>query len=310
MKNYKITLFGVKNTTKIIAEHLHNNGIKVDLIISIDKSVLKTTLIADYMDLKNTAKAIGAEYYCVNDYTLKQLDDHFFQNNEFQLGIVYGWQRLIPESIINQFSQGLFGFHASPYLLPRGKGRSPLNWSIILGKTVLYNHLFKYSSAADSGDIYEVTEFAITPHDTILTLLYKSLIIAKKELLKLIHDANNASITLFPQQGESSFFPKRSPKDGLIHFETQTTEEIINLIRGVTKPFSGAFCFTTQGKKILIWEAWEFDNLLDFSHFNAGEIIDNLYAMPIIKTIDGSIILRNYEGAVLLPNDKLVSEEA
>lgn len=307
MKTYKITIFGVKETTKIIAEYLFNSGIKVDLIISIDKSVLEKNAISNYMDLEPTAKAIGADYYCTKDYSLKQLNDDFFQNNNFELGIVYGWQRLIPNTILSRFNMGIFGFHASPDLLPKGRGRSPLNWGIILGKTALYNHLFRYVSDADAGDIYSITEFEITPHDTILTVLYKSLLIAKKELIQLIHDADSKTIQLIPQKGKPYSFPKRSMEDGLIHFDRSSTVEIVNLIRGVTKPFPGAFCFTEKGKKIIIWEAWAFDSYIDFSAYQTGEVIDNLYNMPIIKTIDGSIIIKNYEGASLKIKDRLTN---
>lgn len=302
---YKMTLFGVKETTKIIADYLYNNGIKIDLIVSIDHSVVEKNTIADYMDLETTAKSIGAKYYCAKDYALKRLEDNFFQQNEFEIGIVYGWQRLIPEYIIAKFTKGVFGFHASPELLPKGRGRSPLNWGIILGKTTLYNHLFRYTTEVDAGDIYSVTQFEITPHDTILTLLYKSLLIAKKEIVQLIHDANAGMLTLTPQQGQSYFFVKRTMEDGLLHFETSSTKDLINLIRGVTKPFPGAFCFTQNHKKIIIWEAWEFDHLMNFSHYQVGEVIDNLYNMPIIKTKDGSMILKNYEGAVLKNHDML-----
>ena len=305
MKTYKITLFGVKETTKLIAEHLYHSGVKVDLIISIDKAISKKNAISDYLDLKMTAEIIGAEYYQVKDYSLNQGDEDFFQNNQFELGIVYGWQRIIPQKIMVKFNQGLFGFHASPDRLPKGRGRSPLNWGIILGKTVLYNHFFRYVSEADAGDIYSVTKFAITPHDTILTLLYKSLLIAKKEVVRLVEDINSGKVKLTSQHGTPYFFPARKPEDGLIHFETSKTKDIVNLIRGVTKPFPGAFCFTSQGEKIIIWDAWEFDALIDFSRYQLGEVIDNLYNMPVIKTKDGSIILKNYEGRTLLPHDQL-----
>lgn len=307
-KKYNLTLFGVKETTKIIAEYLYNNGIKIDLIVSIDYSVAEKNTISDYLDLKSTAKSIGAEYYCTKDYSLKKLEDNFFQQDErkeFEICIVYGWQRVIPDAILEKFTKGVFGFHASPDKLPKGRGRSPLNWGIILGKTRLYNHLFRYTTEADAGDIYSITPFEITPHDTILTLLYKSLLIAKKEILQLIHDANVGPLQLIQQKGESYSFSKRTMEDGLIYFENQSTKEIIDLIRGVTKPFPGAFCFTQKNKKIIIWEAWEFDRLIDFSHYQAGEVIDNLYNMPVIKAKDGSIILKNYEGDSLKIHDKL-----
>lgn len=305
MKKYKITLFGVKETTKIIADYLHSLGIKIDLLISIDESVVVKNHIADYLNLENTAKSIKADYYCVQDYSLKQLDNRFFEDNEFDIGIVYGWQRLIPATILRKFKTGVFGFHASPDFLPKGRGRSPLNWAIIQGQSILYNHFFKYAEDADAGDIYSITKFTITPYDTILTILYKSLLTAKKEIIRLLKDVESQTLTLVPQRGESSFFPKRTPEDGLIYFHTDSTKNIVNLIRGVTAPFPGAFCYTEQGKKIIVWEAWPFDALIDFSEYQPGEVIDNIYNMPIIKTIDGCIILRQYEGSFLKPKDKL-----
>ena len=307
MKTYPISLFGVKETTQVIANHLYNNGIKVDLIISIDPSVAKKNDIANYVSLELTAKLIGADYYCVKDYTLNNISDRFFQDNQFELGIVYGWQRLIPEHIMSQFHQGIFGFHASPDILPKGRGRSPINWSIILGKTTLYNHCFRYAVNADSGDIFSITPFEIMPHDTILTLLYKSLITAKREIIRLIHDIKHHKLQLMPQEGDGYFFPKRNPQDGLIQFEHHSTKEIVNLIRGVTKPFSGAFCFTESGKKITIWEAWEFDYTIDFSMYSPGAVIDNLYGFPIIKTKDGSLIIKDYDGYVLMSDNRLYS---
>ena len=307
MKKYNLTLFGVKETTKIIAEYLVSKGIKIDLIISIDASLIATSSISDYANLKLTAQSIDAEYYPAKEYSLKQLKDTFFLDNEFELGLVYGWQRLIPKDIIAKFSKGIFGFHASPDLLPKGRGRSPLNWGIILGKTTMYNHLFRYALDPDAGAIYSVTKFAINPNDTILTVLYKSLVIAKKELLRLIHDSRVGELPLTPQKGEPYFFAKRTSEDGLISFNTSSTKDIINLIRGVTKPFPGAFCYTNFGKKIIIWEAWEFDSYINFSGYIPGEVIDNLYHMPIIKTKESSIILKNYEGASLKPGEHLTA---
>ena len=309
MKTYKLTIFGVKETTKIIAEHLYHAGIPVDLMVSIASSVLEKNEVSNYMDLADTARRIGADFICVSDYSLQHLKDDFFDKNAFELGIVYGWQRLIPEYIINKFKDGLFGFHASPDLLPKGRGRSPLNWGVILGKTKLYNHLFKYAPEADAGDVYSITPFMITPHDTVLTLLYKSLFIAKQETVRLIHDINAGNFTLTPQTGASYFFPKRSPKDGLIDFKTSSTDDIVNLVRGVTKPFPGAYCFTDQGEKIVVFEAWAFDDIMDFSRFEPGEVIDNLYKMPVVKTVDGSLIIKQYEGRALYPKDRLVSYE-
>lgn len=305
MKKYNLVLFGVKDTTRILAEYLHRHGIKIDLIVSISPSVLCRNDVANYADLALTAEAIGATYHCVTDYSLNDANDSFFHECECNTGLVYGWQRLIPEHILNVFRVGIFGFHASPDLLPAGRGRSPLNWGLILGKTVLYNHCFKYATGADAGDIYSVTPFTVNEYDTIVTLLYKSLLTAKADVIRLIRDIQAECLQLRPQKGDSYFFPKRTPEDGLLDFMNSATHELVNLIRGVTRPFAGAFCYLGHDTKITIWEAWPFDNLLDFSGYQAGEVIDVLYNMPVIKTIDGSIILKNYEGATFKEHDLL-----
>lgn len=304
MEKYNLVLFGVKDTTRILAEYLHSHGIKIDLIVSIAPSVVGRNDVANYTDLERTAEVIGASYHSVSDYSLNNTKDTFFQDSEFNIGLVYGWQRLIPAHILNVFHVGIFGFHASPDLLPQGRGRSPLNWSLIRGKTILYNHCFKYAADADAGDIYSVTPFSVNEHDTILTLLYKSLLIAKIEVIHLIRDIEEGNLRLTPQNGESYFFPKRTPDDGLIDF-TNNTQDVVNLIRAVTKPFSGAFCYVAHDKKIIIWEAWPFEDLLDFSNYQSGEVIDVLYNMPVVKTLDGSIILKNYEGAKIKEHDLL-----
>ena len=304
MKRYKLTLFGAKDTTLKLAEYLYTQHLPIDLIVSIDSSLAKKNHVADYTDLSDTAKKIHADYYVVNSYSLEK-DDEFFTKHHFDIGLVYGWQRLIPSQILEKFMSGIFGFHASPERLPQGRGRSPMNWGLILGKNKLYNHLIKYSKEADRGDIYSVTEFAITPHDTILTLIYKSLLIAQIEVPKLLYDILRGPLSLETQHSEGYFFPKRSSDDGQIDFSTQSTKDIVNLVRGVTQPFPGAFCFTSQGDKIIIWEAWEFDHLIHFSSVAPGTIISTLYAMPVVKTMDSTIIIKSYQGPSLYTGELL-----
>ena len=111
-------------------------------------------------------KTNNIECYSVGDYSLKTCQD-FFNNNEFEMGISYGWQRLIPQYILDRFETGVFGTHASPLGLPYGKGRSPLNWSIIRGFNQVYFNLFKYVAKADSGMMYSTVKFEINKWDTI-----------------------------------------------------------------------------------------------------------------------------------------------
>lgn len=212
-----------------------------------------------------------------------------------------GWQRLIPPEVLNQFAAGIFGFHGSCGYLPYGRGRSPLNWSIIEGDTRFILNLFRYDERADSPNVYQNRMFEINIHDTIRTLQYKNLIVSYELVTQLLNDYREGKIKIKNKSNDTDFFyPKRGPEDGKISF-MQKTREIYNLVRGVTAPFPGAFCFIkTSNEKVTIWNAVPFDMLLNFSAYQPGEVIEVFDGMPLVRTIDGSLLVRQYESTALL----------
>ena len=288
---YKVVVFGAKLSTSYLINKFKDD---IDLVVTVNDN--KSYNIAGKGDVIGTANDNNIECYSTDDYTLKSCKE-FFQNNEFDIGISYGWQRIIPQSILNEFKQGVFGTHASPLGLPYGKGRSPLNWSIIRDFRQVYFNFFKYVAKADSGLIYSTTKFEINDWDTIESIKEKDLIVTKNEVGKLINDYKNNDIKLFPQKDniEETFFPKRSPRDGKIDL-TLGVRDTYNLIRGVSRPFPGAFLMCGD-MKVTIWNAVPFDNQLDFSEYQLGEVIRVMEDTNkfIIKLNDGSLLVNEYE---------------
>jgi len=288
---YKVVVFGTKQSTAYLINKFKDD---IDLVVTVNDT--KSYNIAGKGDVIGTANDNNIECYSTDDYTLKSCKE-FFENNEFDIGISYGWQRLIPNSILTKFKHGIFGTHASPLGLPYGKGRSPLNWSIIRDFRQVYFNLFKYEVKADSGMIYSKTKFEINDWDTIESIKVKDLIVTKSQVGKLIEDYNNNNIKLFSQKDniEETFFPKRSPKDGKIDLSLGV-RDTYNLIRGVTKPFPGAFLMCDD-MKVTIWNAVPFDNQLDFSEYQLGEVIGVMEDTDkfIIKLNDGSLLVNEYE---------------
>ena len=288
---YKVVVFGTKQSTVSLIDEFKDD---IDLVVTINDN--NSYSISGKGDVIECTDSNNIECYSTDDYTLKSCKE-FFENNEFDIGISYGWQRLIPNSILTKFKHGIFGTHASPLGLPYGKGRSPLNWSIIRDFRQVYFNLFKYEVKADSGMIYSKTKFEINDWDTIESIKVKDLIVTKSQVGKLIEDYNNNNIKLFSQKDniEETFFPKRSPKDGKIDL-TSSVRDIHNLIRGVTKPFPGAFLMCDD-TKVTIWNAVPFDNQLDFSEYQLGEVIGVMEDTDkfIIKLNDGSLLVNEYE---------------
>ena len=314
--HYNIVVFGVKDASENVIKYIHNDLMKVDLVVTIAPDVTKKNQVAGYKGLSSLKDELGIEVYEAKRYPLDDADTQaFFRDNSFDLGIVMGWQRLIPAQVLERFSKGVFGFHGNAGYLPFGRGRSPLNWSILLGDTRFNLNLFRYDEQADSPNVFETTMFSITPHDDIRTASYKNLIASKRMIKDLIEAYKTGGD--IPIRTESkdfdSWYGKRTAEDGKIDFHART-REIYNLIRGVSAPFPGAFCHAADpeagetgavgadaaGEKVIVWEAKPFDEVIDFSGYAPGEIVCVFDDKPVVRTVDGSLLISRYESRLAL----------
>ena len=307
--HYDFCLIGAKDTTVTMAKHVIEHIGKPDCIITIDADRVNTENISGFAPIDQVAEQAGIHLFKAKEYSLKDAESMaFFSQNTFSIAVCMGWQRLIPQYVLERFPAGIFGFHGSCGYLPYGRGRSPLNWSIINGDTRFILNLFRYDEKADSPNVFANRMFQINPFDTIRTLQLKNLLCSFTLVEELMAAYKTGNIQIHTQsQDFDSLYPKRGPADGKIDF-TKKTREIYNLVRGVTKPFPGAFAFINgeEGKKVTVWEAVPFDEVLDFSRYCAGQVAAVLDGMPIVRTVDGSILIKRYQGDVdICPGDIL-----
>lgn len=292
---YKLVIFGVKDMTKAVISYINENICPIDLIFTISPDVSVKNEISGYCSLRSIAEKCNCKLFEADSYSLNdEKTRKFIENNQFGLGISMGWQRLVPLFVLDQFEYGLFGFHGNCGYLPYGRGRSPLNWSIINGDTRFNLNLFKYDENADSPNVFATEMFSLTKYDTIRTAQYKNMICSKRLIKKLLDAYKDGSIEIKSSSKDfDSWFGKRTAKDGLLDF-CDKTRNLYNLIRGVTYPFPGAYSYIRK-HKFLIWEAHPFDEMIDFSMYAPGEIIDIYDEKLIVRTVDGSLIIDKYE---------------
>ncbi len=303
---YKVVVFGVKDTSENIINFIQEQICPVDLVITISPEVTKKNQISGYKGLSFLTDKYGIPVHEADSYFLT--DDKtqaFMRENEFDIGICMGWQRLIPKSVLDCFKYGIYGFHGNSGYLPFGRGRSPLNWSIILGDTRFNLNMFRYDEKADSPNVFATQMFSITPHDDIRTAQYKNMICSKNLIRKLLKAYEEDAITIRTDSKDfDSWYNKRTAADGKIDFHSRT-REIYNLIRGVAAPFPGAFAMLGD-EKVTVWEAHPFDEMIDFSAYAPGEVIDVFDGRPVVRTVDGSILIDRYESeSPLKPGDVL-----
>lgn len=294
---YKVVVFGVKDTSENIVNFIQEHICPVDLVVTISPEVTKKNQVSGYKGLSGLTEKYGIPVQEADSYFLTdEKTQKFFGENEFDIGISMGWQRLIPKSVLDRFAYGIYGFHGNAGYLPFGRGRSPLNWSIILGDTRFNLNLFRYDEKADSPNVFATEMFSITPQDNIRTAQYKNMICSKNLIKKLLAAYKEGNISVRTDSKDfDSWYNKRTAADGKIDFHGRT-REIYNLIRGVAAPFPGAFAYAGE-EKVTVWEAQPFDEMIDFSAYAPGEVIDVFDGHPIVRTVDGSLLIKKYESA-------------
>jgi methionyl-tRNA formyltransferase len=294
-----IAFAGSKNTTLECMTQCIKDGIHVDLLITLTPTQGEKYEVAGYMDLRTFAAVNNIHVYHPAVYSLKSdVDRKALSARQIDCLLVIGWQRLIPEWLLERLALGAFGMHGSPEPLPRGRGRSPMNWSLIQGKTSFLTHLFKYDPGIDSGEIVGVQQFDINLWDDCHTLHMKNRMamnrLLKQHLPSIL--ANKATYLPQPRDIEPTYFPKRTAEDGRILWDNMDMMSLYNHIRAQTRPFPGAFSFLEGSqKKFYFWRGYPFDSHLTFYGEKPGKIVevfsDNSF---LVSVWDGTLRICDY----------------
>ena len=293
----KIVVCGCTDFGYEIVDFLLTNGINISHLVSLLPEQAIQYKVSGYKSFELLSTKYGVPIYYPKLYSMKETDFDFFEKEKFDLLLVCGWQRLIPNKILETIKICGIGSHGSSELLPKGRGRSPVNWSIIEGKKQFILQLFMLTPEIDDGDIVYHETFDINEWDTCKTIYYKTSVVMKRALLKLIPNILSNNFSRTPQSGEPSFYPKRTPDDGLIDWN-KPLEEIHNFVKALTKPYPGAFSFIDK-QKIMIWEAQPFDRKITFSDAKLGEIVEKFSTGDlVVKCNDGTLLITDYEGVV------------
>ena len=294
----KIVICGCTEAGFETLEFLLEQNITISYIVSLDNKQAKRWNVSGYCSFEKLSKKYNVPIYYPKSYSLKEKDDlDFFQHHSFDLLILGGWQRLIPDNILSTLKIGGVGVHGSSEMLPKGRGRSPVNWSLIEGKNKYILQLFLMTPGIDDGDILDFQTFDINKWDTCRTVYYKISVVQKRKLVELIPKIMKNEFKRIPQTGEPTFYPKRTPDDGLINWN-QTSEKLYDFIRAITKPYPGAFSYL-DNKKIKIWKAQPFDNKITYDQNKVGQIVEIFSSGDfVVNCYTGSLLVTEYDGTV------------
>lgn len=159
------------------------------------------------------------------------------------------YRHMLSDAVLALPRQGAFNMHGS--LLPKYRGRVPVNWAVIHGETETGATLHAMETKPDAGAIAAQQAVPILPDDTAFDVFQKVTVAAELALHRVLPDLLAGNLTLQPQNlSAGSYFSGRKPEDGRIHW-SQSAQQIHNLIRAVAPPYPGAF-FDLAGQRFTV----------------------------------------------------------
>jgi UDP-4-amino-4-deoxy-L-arabinose formyltransferase/UDP-glucuronic acid dehydrogenase (UDP-4-keto-hexauronic acid decarboxylating) len=181
----------------------------------------------------------------------------------------FHYRHLVKKPLRSVPRHGAVNLHAS--LLPRYRGRSPLNWQLVRGETESGVTLHHMVARADAGDIIAQRRVPVGPDDTALDL-YRKLVRAAEALLEeQIAGILAGKAPRIPQdEAAATIFGGRTPEDGRIDWR-RPAREIHDLVRAVTRPWPGAFS-DLPGGRLMVWRTAPRRDVAGASALAPGEV--------------------------------------
>ncbi len=171
-----------------------------------------------------------------------------------QMIFSFYYRNLVHSPILNIPPDGCLNLHGS--LLPRYRGRAPINWVLVNGEKETGVTLHYMTTRPDDGDIVGQSEIEITEDDTAASLHAKAATAAAGMLDEILPKLQTGKASGVPQKHhQASYYGGRNPADGEIDW-SMPAFKVRNLVRAVTRPFPGAFSHMGD-RKCLFWTVSE-----------------------------------------------------
>lgn len=156
---------------------------------------------------------------------------------------------MIPAELLACAKIAALNMHGS--LLPKYRGRAPVNWAILHGETQTGASLHIMEAKPDAGDIVGQLAVPIDPNETAMDVFGKVSTASAEVLNQVLPSLTKGQVPRSPNiLSQGSYFGGRKPSDGLIHWE-RSAKQVHDLVRAVAPPYPGAFT-DWKGQRMIV----------------------------------------------------------
>jgi methionyl-tRNA formyltransferase len=162
------------------------------------------------------------------------------------------FREMIQARVLEIPTLGAYNLHGS--LLPKYRGRAPLNWVLVKGEAETGISLHAMTPKPDDGHIVAQARLPIAWDETALSLTEKAAAAGRDLVREAIPGLVDGSIERIDQKtlGPSTYFGGRKPADSQLDF-SMSVQEAFNQIRAVADPWPNAFLETASGTVKVAW---------------------------------------------------------
>jgi len=159
------------------------------------------------------------------------------------------YRHMLSPAVLATAGRGAYNMHGS--LLPKYRGRVPVNWAILNGERETGATLHEMVDKPDAGRIVDQMAVPILPDDTARDVFRKVTVAAEMVLDRTLASILDGTARARAQDlSQGGYFGGRKPEDGRIDW-TKSAREIHDLVRAVAPPYPGAFT-TIAGQRVRI----------------------------------------------------------
>ncbi|MBQ3562516.1 MAG: methionyl-tRNA formyltransferase [Clostridia bacterium] len=226
----KVIFMGTPDFAVPCLERLVEDGHTVEAVFTREDKPVGRKKILTAPPVKETALKYG-----IDVIQPKKLRDNpevleLIKNINPDVIVVVAYGRILPKEILEIPKYGCVNVHGS--LLPRHRGSSPIQWSIVCGDKVTGVTTMLMDEGIDTGDILEVLEVPIEDSDTGGSLFDKLCKEGAKLLSSTLTGLVSGTVTPKKQSDEgSNYAPMLTKEMGQLDF-SKNAFELCNLIRG------------------------------------------------------------------------------
>lgn len=287
----KIVFMGTPDFSAVVLEKLNSVYPVSAVVTGLDKPVGRGYNLAP-SSLKVKAIELGIPVLQYAKVSREGLDD--IRALEPDVIVTAAFGQILSDAFLAIPKYAVLNVHAS--LLPKYRGSSPIQWSIINGDEKTGITIMKTVKAVDAGDVLLEKETEIGKKETAGELFDRLAILGGEAIVEAISLVESGKATFTPQdESKVTHCSMINKGDGLVDF-SKSAKEIDCFVRGMT-PWPSAYTHIGEKTlKIFDVEKVELSDLQksidQFEYAKCGEVVlaDKNHGL-IVKVADGFIRL-------------------